>query len=180
MKLLKLLAVGFGVLVAVLVLIGFLLPQTYHVERSLIIRAKPEQIHAQVDNLKQWPEWTAWTVARFPDMKIRFEGPESGEGAIYYWEGKQTGAGKLKLTASDPAKGVRYDLDFENGKYLSKGGLAYEATADGTRVTWSNDGDLGGNPINRWFGLMMDRMMGPDFATGLKNLQSRLETAKAP
>jgi hypothetical protein len=32
------------------------------------------------------------------------------------------------------------------------------------KVTWTNDGDLGASPIGRWFGLFMDRMMGPDFA----------------
>ncbi len=45
----------------------------------------------------------------------------------------------------------------------------------GTRVTWTNEGDMGANPVNRYFGLMMDRMVGPDFEAGLKNLKALAE-----
>jgi hypothetical protein len=43
--------------------------------------------------------------------------------------------------------------------------------------TWTNEGEMGGNPINRWFGLMMDRMVGPDFEAGLANLKKLAEAA---
>ena len=39
-----------------------------------------------------------------------------------------------------------------------------------TRVTMSMEGDLGHSPVNRWFGLFMDRLMGPDFEAGLARL----------
>ena len=45
----------------------------------------------------------------------------------------------------------------------------------GTRVTWTNEGDMGANPVNRYFGLMMDSMVGPDFEAGLKNLKALAE-----
>ena len=38
-------------------------------------------------------------------------------------------------------------------------------------------GDLGSNPINRYFGLIMDRMMGPDFEEGLNTLKGKVEAA---
>ena len=47
----------------------------------------------------------------------------------------------------------------------------------GTRVTWTNEGDMGTNPVNRYFGLMMDSMVGPDFEAGLKNLKALAERA---
>jgi hypothetical protein len=34
---------------------------------------------------------------------------------------------------------------------------------------------LGWSPINRYFGLMMDGMMGPDLEKGLTNLKDRVE-----
>jgi hypothetical protein len=37
-------------------------------------------------------------------------------------------------------------------------------------------GDLGHNPLNRWFGLFMDKMVGPDFDEGLANLRRISET----
>ena len=40
------------------------------------------------------------------------------------------------------------------------------------------EGDLGRSPINRWFGLFMDRLVGPDFEAGLANLK-RISEAPA-
>ena len=39
-------------------------------------------------------------------------------------------------------------------------------------MTWSNDGDLGNNPLMRWMGLAMDKMVGADFDAGLANLKA--------
>jgi hypothetical protein len=36
---------------------------------------------------------------------------------------------------------------------------------------------MGGNPVNRWFGLFMDRLVGPDFEAGLGNLKRVAEAA---
>jgi len=34
---------------------------------------------------------------------------------------------------------------------------------------------MGGSPVNRYFGLLMDRMVGPDFEGGLTNLKALAE-----
>jgi len=154
---------------------GFFLPSSYKVERSASMKAKPKVVFSYLNDLKRWPEWTAWTKERFPDMNISYSGPESGVGASYSWQGESVGKGTLKITNSDPAKGVDYDLNFDDGKYLSKGTLKMAEEGDLVKVTWTNEGALGNNPVNRYFGLLMDKFMGPDFETGLKNLQQRVE-----
>ena len=50
---------------------------------------------------------------------------------------------------------------------------------DGTHVTWSFDSDMGAGPIGRYFGLLMDRMVGPDFEGGLANLKALAEKVRA-
>ncbi|MBC8001192.1 MAG: SRPBCC family protein, partial [Opitutaceae bacterium] len=162
-------------LVIILAVVGLFLPGTYHVERSVTITASSSDIYPYLNSLKKWPEWTAWTVAKYPDMKISFEGPESGAGAIYHWDGKSSGQGTLKLTQSSPTNGVFFDLSFDHGKYLSKGSILMDLSDEGVEVTWTNEGVLGWNPVNRYFGLFMDRMMGPDFQKGLENLKLKLE-----
>jgi hypothetical protein len=164
------------VLVVLFVAVGFFLPAQYRVERTVTVRAKPDVIYAQISNFKNWLQWTAWNQTKYPDMQVKFEGPESGVGAGYSWEGKSTGQGSIKLTRADPDKGIAYDLDFEHGKYKSQGTITLEPSNDGVKVVWSNSGDLGANPINRYFGLMMDKMMGPDFEEGLNNLKQKVET----
>ncbi len=165
------------VVVPVLVVLGsFLLPSSYRVERSLVINVRPEAVFEQINRLKHWPQWTAWTVEKYPDMKFSFAGPEAGVGAVYSWTGQSSGNGTLTITAAEPAKSVSYSLDFENGKHLSTGALAIEPQGDGVLVRWHNAGELGANPVNRIFGLLMDRMMGPDFEEGLRKLKQRVET----
>ena len=176
MKILKrtlLVIVGFVVIAAV---VGLCLPSTYKVERSASMKAKPKVVFSYLNTPKRWPEWTAWTKERFPDMTIAFSGPESGVGATYSWEGESVGRGTLKITGSEPGKGVDYDLDFDGGKYLSKGTLKMTEEGDVVKVTWTTEGALGNNPIHRYFGLLMDKFMGSDFEAGLKNLQNRVES----
>ena len=163
-------------LIPVLILImSLFLPSSYRVERSLEISAKPDAIFAQLGTLKNWTNWTAWTVSKYPDMQVSFSGPESGVGATYTWDGQSTGQGVLKLTRAEPDKGISYDLEFDHGKYVSKGAVEYVPAGEALKVTWSNEGSLGWNPISRVFGLLMDKMMGPDFEEGLRNLKQKLE-----
>jgi hypothetical protein len=174
-KVLKKILLVLVILVIVMVAIGFFLPSRYRVERSATMNAKPDAVFTHINTLKKWPEWTAWTVQRFPDMKLAYEGPDAGTGASYRWTGKTSGDGQLKITRSEPDKVVAYDLDFDHGKYLSTGTITLEPAGSAVKVTWVNEGDLGNNPINHWFGLLMDKMMGPDMETGLNNLKAKIE-----
>ena len=171
-------------LIAMLIfVIPFGLPAQYSVVRTVTIDAPPAAIHPSVNTLKEWPKWSAWTTEKYPDMKVTYSGPESGVGAINEFEGESVGGhGKFEITNSHPDEGIDYQLDFDHGSMVSSGGIKYEPEkGKGTKVTWSNEGDLGWNPISRWcnaFGLM-DRMMGPDFEAGLANLKKKVEAELA-
>ena len=167
-----------GAVIVTLLAVSLILPAQYRVERRVVISAKAKEIFPLVNTLKKWPIWTAWTKEKDPSMTIGFEGPEEGVGAIYRWTGDKMGVGMLTITRSDPARGIWYDLDFENGKYLSKGGITFEGTGDRTEVIWHNGGELGRSPINRYFGLFMDRLTGPDFEEGLGNLKRIVEASR--
>jgi len=175
MKTLRKILVALGVLLFVLIAISQLLPSTYHVERSVVIQAKPEAIHEWINDLKKWPEWSAWTTAKDPTLVTTYEGSDQGVGAISKWEAKKLGQGEMTLTESDPQKGVKFNLSFEHGKYLSTSSLAFEPAGDTTKVVWGMDGDVSRNPMDRYFSLLMDKMIGPDFEEGLANLKKRAE-----
>ena len=81
MKLWRKLLLGLMGLIAVVILVGWLLPAKQHIEHSIVVRGKPEEVFNLVATLKRWPDWTAWTTNRFPDMTLRFEGAESRVGA---------------------------------------------------------------------------------------------------
>lgn len=175
MKPLKKIVLALMVIPIGLIVISLFLPARYRVERSLVMKAKADAVYAHISLLKHWPDWTAWTVAKYPDMKYSFAGPESGVGASYSWSGNSSGSGSLKITRVEIGRRLEYEMDFENGKHLSTGAIIIEPGNDAVKVTWFNEGDLGWNPVSRFFGLLMDRMMGPDFEEGLRKLQQRFE-----
>ena len=81
MKLLKRICLVLVVLAVALAVAGFFLPSHYRVERNVTVRGKPEAIYAQISNFKNWLQWTAWNQTKYPDMQVKFDGPESGAGS---------------------------------------------------------------------------------------------------
>jgi hypothetical protein len=74
---------------------------------------------------------------------------------------------------------VVYDMSFDGGKYVSTGAIRYEVGDGGTRVTWEMIGENDG-VIGRYFGLMMESMVGPSFEQGLSRLKHAAERLPKP
>jgi|HubBroStandDraft_5_1064220.scaffolds.fasta_scaffold181022_2 hypothetical protein len=163
----------FGALVAlwlVLVLIGFLLPGHYRVERSVVINAKPAAIYPLVGDLRAWQKWGVW-FARDPAMQIEYSPATTEVGAWSQWKSKSQGDGKMIISATHPDDDFEYSMVFSDIGMVSHGTMALAADPGGTRVTMAMDGDLGRNPVYRWFGVFMNKLVGPDFEAGLANLK---------
>ena len=175
MKLLLRIVVIVVALLLVVVAAGWLQPSHYQVERAIVTQAKPEKLYGIVADLRTWEDWTAWNKELDPTITRTFSGPASGVGSVMAWDGKKTGQGEFKFTDATPPNKLVYSLSFEHGKYQSTGAFTIETNPKGTVVRWSNEGDLGSNPISRWMGLFMDRLMGDDFAKGLTKLKERAE-----
>lgn len=178
MKWLKRLAIVFVVLIAVFVVVGLLLPAEYEVERSVLIEADNEAIHTLVGDLRQWPEWTPW-LDMDPTIETTFGEITTGVGAHQSWSGK-SGGGKLTFTECDLETGIVYDMTFDEDSYESVGRIEYASAAGGVEVRWTMTGEIGMNPVSRYFGALMDMMVGPMFDKGLKNLKSVAESIPAP
>src|SRR5262245_31681362 len=110
MKILKCIGIGLAALVLLFLIVGFCLPRRFRVTRSIAIEAPPEAIYPVVARLRDWPNWTAWTRERFPDMKIEFAGPEEGVGAKQTWDGKSSGKGSIEIKTASPVEGITYDF----------------------------------------------------------------------
>jgi hypothetical protein len=164
---------GLAVLVLLLVLVAFALPRTYRFERSLVINAKPEAIHAQVADLRAWKTWGAWQE-RDPGMKMSYSEKSTGVGAWSAWESAKEGNGKMTIIEQTPTK-VTYRLEFPDMGTQSTGSLELVPQGGATQVVWVDAGDLGMNPLNRWFGLFLEKLIGPDFERGLANIKKLVE-----
>jgi carbon monoxide dehydrogenase subunit G len=153
---------------------GFVLPDKAHVSRSTLINAPPEKIFTVVSDLRRSKDWSPW-FALDPQMTVTFEGEGAGVGQKMNWSSQKpdVGTGSQKTIGLVENKQVKAALDFgEMGQAMATIDLVPEAV--GTRVDWALDVPLG-NIIERWFGLIMDRMVGPDFEKGLANLKAHVE-----
>ncbi|MBN1198641.1 MAG: SRPBCC family protein [Bacteroidales bacterium] len=163
------------IIIAVLVIIAYLLPRQYKVERSITIGADKALVYELTCNLKKWDLWAPWNKQIDTTALFELSGNDCEVGTIWRWNGEIMGNGELIVTEIVPGESFRYELLFDEGKYQSVGGFNYDVTNDSTLVIWTDEGDLGFNPFNRYMGLFMDRMMGPDFEKGLARLKEVAE-----
>lgn len=173
MKTLLKIVAGLAAFVLLLVLVAFAFPRQYKIERALVINAKPEAVLAQIADLRTWKNWGAWQE-RDPGMKLSYSDQATGVGAWSSWESAKEGNGKMTITSQTPTK-VVYLLEFPDMGMSSVGSMEVTPSGSGVRVVWIDAGDLGMNPVNRWFGLFLDKIIGPDFERGLSNLKTIVE-----
>lgn len=167
-------ALGLVAVLALLVLGSFLTPRSVHMERSVSVDASPEQLFALLNGFARFNEWSPWHTQE-PEAEYSYSGPETGVGAKMSWVGKKVGSGSQEITAVDEPIRVTVALDF------GKQGTAtayYDLTpsGQGTTVTWGFDTDLGNNPVQRYFGLVLERFLGPQYEQGLADLKTLAET----
>jgi uncharacterized protein YndB with AHSA1/START domain len=174
MKFFKWFLIAVVALAVLLVGGGLALPSKFKVERTALINAPAEKVYGLVADPRAWPKWGVWNQ-RDPNMKMTFSGAASGQGAKWSWESKSEGSGAMEFTRVEPGKLVEYSLSFPDMGMNSRGALTMSAEGGGTRISWTNEGDVGGNPLMHWMTLMMDRMVGPDFEKGLANLKALAE-----
>lgn len=167
-----------GAVALMIVLVGLVLPSTFSVERSIEIKAPARTIYDYVVEPKQWAKWSVW-AKRDPAMRITYSGPPFGMGAKWSWVSKSEGTGSMQFTRVEPDRRVEYALAFPDFGMKSSGALAIEPAGERMKVTWTNSGDVGPNPLKRYLAFMMDRMVGPDFDAGLANLKALAESNPA-
>jgi uncharacterized protein YndB with AHSA1/START domain len=185
---LKTLAVIAGViviLVAAVLIYAATKPDTFRVARSAIINAPPEKIFALINDLRGWRAWSPYEN-RDPDMKRTFDGPASGKGAAYAWDGnRNVGAGRMEITDAVPPSRIVIKLDFarpfeahNTAEFtMAPQGVVTNAPAANvaTKVTWAMHGP--NLFIGKVMGIFinMDTMIGRDFEAGLANLKTLAE-----
>ncbi len=180
MKTLKKIFIGIIVLLVVLVIISFFLPKHVHVERTMVMNAAPEVVFNQVNTLKNWEKWSVWD-RKDTTMQKKYEGPEAGINAKFSWDSqnKDLKTGSMTIKSSAPNDSISIELVFGE-RTPSIATFHFFKDDKGTKVIWSMDMDMGMNPVAKYFGLMMDKMIGPDFDKGLANIKDIVEKLPPP
>lgn len=174
-------SLAFALLVAVLALIGLVLPRSYRVERSVTVAAAPAVVYPLVGDLARWSEWSL-RAARDPQMQVTFSPATSGPGAWTEWRSARQGGGRAEIVVALAPERVSYRMSYSDLPVAGEGTFRLVATGGGasTVVTWTSEGRLGWSPLVRWFGLLLRRLEGRELEQGLAALQSRVEKNGAP
>ena len=176
MKILKGLFFSLLGLMALFFLVGLFLPKAAHVERSITTTASPGTVYGLVDGFQRFNEWSPW-AGLDPDTKYTYSGPERGVGARMEWTSANpdVGNGSQEVIEVEPGRRVTSKLDFGmDNPTTSSINLVPDGT--GTRITWTLDTDFSGSLLGRYFGLALDRMVGPDYEKGLAQLRAVAES----
>lgn len=155
------------------VIAGFAVPSSYEVTRDIVIESEAAKIYKYVGHLDTWPDWTSWNTDNYPELKYEMGEKTEGVGASQSWI-QDSARGELTVTEASPDTGIRYKLVFDE-TLRSEGQLRFEPTDGGTKVTWTNGGDLPFmmRPITIF--LSLEDNMGQAFEEGLNNLKVKVE-----
>lgn len=162
----------------VLVLLGsLLLPRHAHVERQVLIERPPHTVFTVLNGFRHFEQWSPW-AALDPDMQVKRSGPSHGLGARYEWasQNASVGAGSQEIILSEPDQRIETRLEFSGMDAEQTASFHLEALEQGTRLTWALDVDFRHSLFGRYFGLLIDRVVGKDYDKGLSNLKTFIET----
>ena len=135
-------------------------------------------VFAQVNDFHKWEAWNPWGKID-PAMKQTYEGAPAGIGAIYTWVGnKNVGEGRMTLTESRPSDLIKIKLEFFKpfaGTNIAE--FTFMPAGNQTAVTWSMAGKNNFMAKAIHLFMNMDKMIGGQFETGLKQMKSIVEAA---
>lgn len=174
---LRVLLIGIVVLVLGAVGGGYLLPERAKVERSIEIARPVATVFTVLDGFRHFPAWSPW-ASLDPALKITFEGPTTGVGARMRWNSEHgaVGSGSQEIVESLPYRQISTRLQYSGMDNEHRARFVLEPSGEqGTRVAWVMEAEFGADPLDRWFGLMLDRMVGPDYERGLARLKAHVE-----
>jgi uncharacterized protein YndB with AHSA1/START domain len=164
-----------GTLALLAVAVGFFLPSAFEVRRAIDVKAPPAKVYDLVADPRLWTKWSAWS-RRDPAMEVAYAGPPFGQGARWGWKSRHEGSGSMEFVRVEPNARIDYTLAFADYSLRTTGRFVFEPRDGGTHVTWTNAGDVGGNPLKHYLAVMMERLVAPDFEAGLANLKAVAES----
>ena len=167
MKILKYLLYFVGVLVLIAIVLGFVGPKSFDVNRTAIIPGSPEQVWPYVSSLKNMQLWSPW-AEKDTAMVVEYTGTDGTVGSMSSWSGNSdVGQGSQTISKLEPTSYAETELKFL--KPMENGFTGYISLKDTT----------GGTFMGRFMGsiMNMDKMMAPDFEIGLTKLTELVAAA---
>ncbi len=146
---------------------------SYHVKKSVLIKATPEEVYQAVADFNTWTIWSPWLCME-PTAEVTISADEKSQGAVYAWVGKMVGSGEIEHKQLDTNTFIDQQIRFHQPfKSQSDVYWEFESAGEGTKVTWGMRGKM---PFFfRFMAKQMEPWIGMDYERGLKMLKDYLE-----
>ena len=163
------------ILVAALLAFATTRPDQFRVERLIAIDAPTAKIYPLIADFHNWRAWSPWENMD-ADLKRSYSGAPAGERAVYEWEGRKAGTGRMEIKHASPDWHLLIQLDFIKpleGHNTAE--FTLTPLANATTVTWAMYGPT--KFIGKLMSVFvsMDKYLGGQFERGLQNLKAAAE-----
>jgi hypothetical protein len=170
------LLVSLLIVTVLVVVVGALLPDHGHVQRSTEVSSPVRQIFDSANTLRRFPEWSPERRLD-PQLHMEYSGERNGPGSVVSWTGDESvGKGSLTIVSSDEDSQVKMDVNNifagKNKTYT----ITLNPSENGktTKITWAYDVDYGWDLMWRYAGLYIQGKPDANVQTALSNFANML------
>jgi len=158
--------------VAIILIVPMFLSSHFSMSRSVEIDAPVTLVFEKLTDLNVYDKWNPFPEGD-PTNKTEITG--LGQGSFLVWTGQKTGSGKMTISQVEPLQKISVKMEFY--KPMQGEGvvnwLTNSKSESKTELIWTFDQEL--PYFNRYFGLIMESMMGKHFEKGLINYKNLIE-----
>lgn len=160
----------------VALVILFLLPAEWEVERETVIQAPAEAVWDHLVDLRRWEEWSPWQEGDYEGLAFEYSEVTRGTGSELRWSSEATGDGRLGITAAEPPRRLELVMEMQEGTIVTRETLILRPLSGRrTRVLWRDRGSLGHTLLGRLSLPVIEESMGRDLSRGLEELKRVVE-----
>ncbi|MBL0883781.1 MAG: hypothetical protein IBJ16_10630 [Chitinophagaceae bacterium] len=161
MKLLKLGLISLVILFLLATVIGTMLPSKVLVSRAVNIKAPPDSVRVQIEDIREWPNWV--------------EG--MNDPSVYIQSSVNARIGKSEVTIAEKNDSAVIStwITAKGKPQISTIRLIYQPQQEVTIVQWQCEQAVGWLPWERLGSIMNDKIMGPMMEQNLEKLRQLIE-----
>ena len=167
-------------LVIIFIIVRLFLPSKFKVKKDIFIYADVNMVFQMVNEVKNHSKWIPENNSKKKQKKKKtgiqftYNTIQQGKGASYSWKSQNSGMGNLMIIESKKPIYIKTEIAFmKHGKLF--GEWYFDKQEVGVKVSRSLYGDVGNGIFTEYLLLFADKIIGPSYEKGLKNLKKLLE-----
>ena len=166
----------------VVCVIGFFLPRTQTIERSIEIDAYAEDVFPMLNDLTSYALWSPLSEALL-DAQILYDGADEGVGQTMVWQNGQgdQGFGSQEILQSQPYEFVQTELNLSGQTLTATHAIWPREDGEGVIVLTKSETALGGFPyLSRVRSKLRSGSVNAEYDVALARLKTICENSEAP